>query len=215
MGGKIKKIIIKLLQAAPQNPADFLRLKKKFCGELKIPPVANARLIEALNKLSAKELKQYNHKTIENLRQYLIKRMTRTMSGVTPITVLTKPFYCPGNCVYCPLEPGMPKSYLSHEPAAQRAKALNFDPARQVKFRVKALENNGRAVDKIELLVLGGSWSAYDKKYQTWFIKKCFDACNGQASKNLAIAQKKNETAKYKIIGLTLETRPDLIDEAE
>ncbi|HLD27832.1 MAG TPA: tRNA uridine(34) 5-carboxymethylaminomethyl modification radical SAM/GNAT enzyme Elp3 [Patescibacteria group bacterium] len=215
MGGKIKKIIIKLLQAAPQNPADFLRLKKKFCGELKIPPVANARLIEALNKLSAKELKQYNHKTIENLRQYLIKRMTRTMSGVTPITVLTKPFYCPGNCVYCPLEPGMPKSYLSNEPAAQRAKALNFDPARQVKFRVKALENNGHAVDKIELLVLGGSWSAYDKKYQTWFIKKCFDACNGQASKNLAIAQKKNETAKYKIIGLTLETRPDLIDEAE
>src|SRR3989339_900195 len=143
MGGKIKKIIIKLLQAAPQNPADFLRLKKKFCGELKIPPVANARLIEALNKLSAKELKQYNHKTIENLRQYLIKRMTRTMSGVTPITVLTKPFYCPGECVYCPLEPGMPKSYLSDEPAAARAKKLNFNPKEQLKARLQQFQATG------------------------------------------------------------------------
>jgi elongator complex protein 3 len=215
MEKEFKKIVIKLLKAAPQSPAEFLTLKKKFCGELKIPPVTNAQLIKDLNKLGAKQLKQYNHKTIEKLRQYLIKRMTRTMSGVTPITVLSKPFFCPGNCVYCPLEPGMPKSYLSNEPAAQRAKALNFDPAKQVKFRVKALQNNGHIVDKIELLILGGSWSAYNKKYQHRFVKKCFDACNGKISKTLAGAQKKNETAKYRIIGLTLETRPDLINEAE
>jgi elongator complex protein 3 len=133
------------------------------------------------------------------------------MSGITPVTVLTKPFPCPGNCLYCPQEPGMPKSYLSNEPAAMRAKGYNFSPRKQVLGRIKALEKNAHTVDKLEILVLGGSWSAYPKKYQEWFIKECFDSANGVRSKTLTLAQKKNETAKYRIIGLTLETRPNLI----
>ena len=218
-----KEIVLSLLKADPKNYAEFLYLKKKLSGQHKLPPAPNSELIEAFKKLDKKTLNQFNHKTVEKLRQYLIKRITRTLSGVTPVTVLTKPFFCPGNCVYCPLEPGMPKSYLSNEPAAQRAKALDFDPAKQTKMRIKALEANGHTVDKIELLVLGGSWSAYDNKYQEWFIKKCFDVCNrpstslrtGKTSKTLKEAQKINETAKYRIIGMTLETRPDLINEAE
>ena len=205
-----KQILQKIIKAKPKTYAEFLKLKKKFSGEYKIPPVTNATLIEAYRQLP-KPLQT----TTYNLQNYLIKRSTRTLSGVTPITVLTKPYACPGKCIYCPLEIGMPKSYLSNEPAAQRAKALNFDPAKQTKMRIKALEANGHLVDKIELLVLGGSWSAYDKKYQQWFLKRCFDTCNRRTAKTLAEAQKLNEKTKYRIIGITLETRPDLINEKE
>lgn len=212
------QILLKIIKAKPKTSAEFLRLKKKFSGEFKIPPVTNATLIEALSQINVEiGLKPVSTR----LSGFLTKRATRTLSGVTPITVLTKPYPCPGQCIYCPLEPGMPKSYLSNEPAAQRAKLNKFDPARQVKMRIKALEANGHIVDKIELLVLGGSWSAYDKKYQQWFLKRCFDVCNSYPSVSrgftprLKEAQKKNETAKYRIIGITLETRPDLIDEKE
>ncbi|MCX6786049.1 MAG: tRNA uridine(34) 5-carboxymethylaminomethyl modification radical SAM/GNAT enzyme Elp3 [Candidatus Komeilibacteria bacterium] len=206
MESSAKKIILKIIKARPKNYGEFLTVKRQLTNELKISPITNATLIKAYRQIAAADPK---------LIDYLIKRSTRTLSGVTPITVLTKPFACPGQCLYCPLEPGMPKSYLSNEPAAQRAKALKFDPFRQVKARIKALEANGHTVDKIELLVLGGSWSAYDKKYQEWFIKQCFNAANGKTSKTLKQAQRKNETTRYRIIGVTLETRPDLITPAE
>ena len=96
-----------------------------------------------------------------------------------------------------------------------RAKLTKFDPYKQVKTRLKALEMTGHPTDKIELIILGGSWSAYPKRYQTWFIKKCFDACNEKDSKSLKEAQKLNEKAKHRIVGLTLETRPDFITPEE
>ena len=159
----------------------------------------------------------------ENKRfsQLLTKRSVRTMSGVSVITVLSKPFACPGKCVYCPTEPEMPKSYLSNEPAAMRAKLNLFDGFRQVTMRIKALENNGHEVDKLEVLILGGTWSVYPEKYQQEFVRDLFYAANifGQTEKrkklSLAEEQKINEDAKYKIIGLTLETRPDFINEIE
>ena len=107
-----------------------------------------------------------------NLESVLRNRKVRTISGVSVITVLTKPYKCPGKCVYCPSELGMPKNYLSNEPAAQRALKLKFNPIKQFELRVKALENNGHKVDKIELLVLGGSFTAYTKEYQKDFITK-------------------------------------------
>lgn len=115
----------------------------------------------------------------------------------------------------------MPKSYLSNEPAAQRALRNQFNPVKMVQTRILALEANGHEVDKIELIVLGGTWSTYEPSYQTWFITRCFYAANtyGQKKKrkmkNLTQEQKLNETTKYKIIGLTLETRPDHINKTE
>ena len=194
---------------------DFLQCKRQAAKKYGGSVIRNMYLIEALKNMSEEELSSFNNKTIIELKQWLVVRKTRTLSGVTPITVLTKPYPCPGKCVYCPLEPGMPKSYLSNEPAAQRAKLLAFDPTRQTKRRIEALEINGHTVDKIELLVLGGSWSAYKKDYQEDFIKQCFDVCNNEVSNNLEEAQIKNETAQYRIIGITLETRPDLIDKKE
>jgi elongator complex protein 3 len=139
----------------------------------------------------------------------------RTMSGVTTVTVLTKPFPCPGNCIFCPDYEEMPVSYLPDEPGAMRALFDAYDPFTQVESRIEALHEIGHPTDKIELLILGGSWTAYDHDYQTWFIKRCFDAMNGEEANSLEEAQQINQGAKHKNVGLVLETRPDLITTAE
>jgi elongator complex protein 3 len=102
----------------------------------------------------------------------------RTASGVAPVTVLTKPFPCPGRCIFCPNDVRMPKSYLAMEPGAQRAMQNKFDPYAQTMSRLHAFFVNGHVVDKVELIVLGGTWSFYPEPYQIWFIKRCFDAMN-------------------------------------
>ena len=109
----------------------------------------------------------------------------------------------------------MPKSYLANEPACMRAVLTKFDPYKQTKARLDSLAMTGHKTDKIELIVLGGTWSYYDKKYQEWFIKRCFQACNAKSKQTLKQAQKINEKAKHRIIGLTLETRPDYINKNE
>jgi elongator complex protein 3 len=168
------------------------------------------------------------------ISKLLTKRPIRTLSGVAPITLLTKPWPCPGKCIFCPLEKGMPKSYLSDEPGAQRAVTHKFDPYTQTMARLKALSDMGHSVEKAEIIILGGSWSAYAKDYQIWFIKRIFEALNGfgvgtaydvvrtnrQAEQiatwNQLIKQQKiNETAKVRCVGLVLETRPDLINKKE
>ena len=102
----------------------------------------------------------------------------RTLSGVAPVTVLTKPFPCPGKCIFCPNDVRMPKSYLSREPGAQRAAQHDFDPYAQTLSRLVAYHHTGHEVDKVELIVLGGTWSFYPEPYQIWFVKRCFDAMN-------------------------------------
>ena len=102
----------------------------------------------------------------------------RTLSGVTTVTVLTKPYPCPGKCIFCPTDWRMPKSYLPDEPGAMRALQHQFDPYTQVRERLTALEAIGHPTDKIELLVLGGTWSSYRRDYQEWFILRCFQALN-------------------------------------
>lgn len=100
----------------------------------------------------------------------------RTLSGVTPVTVLTKPYPCPGECIFCPNDVRMPKSYLAHEPGAQRAEQNQFDPYLQVFSRLTTLHETGHPLDKIELIILGGTWSFYPENYQVWFVKRLFDA---------------------------------------
>ena len=104
------------------------------------------------------------------------RKPVRTASGVTPVTVLTKPFPCPGECIFCPNDVRMPKSYLSDEPGAQRAEQNSFDPYLQTYSRLLAFRNIGHPTDKIEMIVLGGTWSFYPETYQIWFIKRIFDA---------------------------------------
>ena len=106
----------------------------------------------------------------------LRRKPVRTASGVTPVTVLTKPFPCPGECIFCPNDVRMPKSYLSDEPGAQRAEQNGFDPYLQTMMRLQTYRNTGHPTDKIEVIVLGGTWSFYPETYQIWFIKRIFDA---------------------------------------
>jgi elongator complex protein 3 len=136
----------------------------------------------------------------------------RTLSGVTTVTVLTKPYPCPGKCIFCPTDVRMPKSYLPDEPGARRALENEFDPYRQVMTRLAALEEIGHPTEKVELLILGGTWSAYRRDYQEWFILRCFDALNGVESVSLVQAHKLNETSRHRNVGLVVETRPDHID---
>ncbi len=155
----------------------------------------------------------------------------RTLSGVTTVTVLTKPYPCPGECIFCPDDVRMPKSYLPDEPGAMRGLHHQFDPYAQVASRLEALQAVGHPTDKIELLILGGTWSSYRRDYQEWFVRRCFEALNGEEAeaveppneKNkitlrpqlLAEVQQKNETARHRNVGLVVETRPDKITSDE
>ncbi|MGD8454811.1 MAG: tRNA uridine(34) 5-carboxymethylaminomethyl modification radical SAM/GNAT enzyme Elp3 [Anaerolineales bacterium] len=148
------------------------------------------------------------------LAQIRMKPM-RSLSGVTVVTVLTKPYPCPGKCIFCPTDTRMPKSYLPDEPGAARALHHDFDPHEQVTARLEALKAVGHPTDKIELLVLGGTWSAYARDYQEWFIHQTFDALNGVESHTLEEAQRVNQKAERRCVGLVVETRPDHIKPKE
>jgi elongator complex protein 3 len=97
----------------------------------------------------------------------------RTQSGVAPVTVLTAPAGCPGKCIFCPDDWRMPKSYIYDEPGCQRAERDGFDPFLQTAGRIEAFENIGHDASKVELLILGGTWSAYSKDYREWFVQRC------------------------------------------
>jgi elongator complex protein 3 len=163
----------------------------------------------------------------------LRRRPVRSASGVVPVAVLTHPAPCPAACVFCPDHAGMPKSYLPAEPGAQRAAQQGFDPYRQTLVRLAALDRTGHAVDKVELLVLGGTFSVYPEPYRRWFLARCLAALNAcrpgggplvlaeaQAAgacswEDLEAVQAANEGASCRCVGLTVETRPDHLSEEE
>lgn len=140
---------------------------------------------------------------------------SRTLSGVTTVTVLTKPYHCPGQCIFCPDDKRMPKSYLPEEPGAARAYQNDFDPYMQVCSRLAAYRAVGHPTDKVELLILGGTWSVYEPDYKEWFVKRCFDAMNEVEAESLEEAQGINESADHRNVGMVVETRPDEINLSE
>ena len=169
----------------------------------------------------------------------LIKKPQRSLSGIQSVSILTSPypswldddrvthiqeFSCKHNCYFCPDERDkndkmvMPRSYLSKEPACRRGLRNNFDPIEQIYDRLFSLENQGHPLDKLELIVLGGTVLEYPREYLEYFVRQCFFICNmyplksGRDMLSLEEEQKLNETSKIRIIGLTLETRPDGIN---
>ena len=144
-----------------------------------------------------------------------MKKITRTISGVTPVAVMTQPMKCPGQCIYCPTYSTAPQSYTPESPAVLRGKQCDYDAGKQVKLRLKALAEMGHPTDKVELIVMGGTFLACPKDYQYQFIKQCFDALNGEASATLEEAKRLNETAEHRCTGLCIETRPDWCGQEE
>lgn len=144
-----------------------------------------------------------------------MRKLTKTISGVTPLAVMAKPKSCPhGRCVYCP-SLNVPQSYTPKSPAVMRAAMLDYDPYKQVRARLKAFHVMGHPTDKIELIVMGGTFLAYPFKYKYHFIKRCYDALNGKDAANLAQAKKLNEKAKHRCVALCIETRPDICGKKE
>lgn len=201
--------------------ANLTVVKRRLAKQFRVRCPRNVELLKTYHKL----VRDGSIKQSQKIEDLLRKRKVRSLSGIAVVSVLTKPYPCPGNCLYCPTQTGIPKSYLDNEPAVMRAVLAKFDPYLQVETRLESLRATGHPTDKIELIVIGGTWSFLPKSYQNWFIKRCFEACNDnskgkkQKSKekkqNLLRAQKRNEKARHRIIGLTIETRPDYMGKEE
>lgn len=144
-----------------------------------------------------------------------IRKPSKTLAGVTPIAVMAMPRACKhGACLYCP-SLDVPQSYTPLSPPVIRAKMLNYNPYKQVESRLKAFKLMNHPTDKIELIVMGGTFLSYPIAYQYNFIKSCYDALNGKISKTLEQAKKLNEKAKHRCVALCIETRPDFCSEKE
>ncbi len=131
------------------------------------------------------------------------------------MAVMTRPQKCPGQCVYCPTYQATPQSYTPESPAVLRAIKCDYDASKQVRLRLKVLSEMGHPTDKVELIVMGGTFLAFPEDYQYQFIKECLDGLNGRDSADLEEAKQRNQTAKHRCTGLCIETRPDWCGEEE
>ncbi|MCK5449338.1 tRNA uridine(34) 5-carboxymethylaminomethyl modification radical SAM/GNAT enzyme Elp3 [Candidatus Pacearchaeota archaeon] len=139
-----------------------------------------------------------------------MRKPTKTISGVAPLAVMLPPRKCDhGTCLYCP-SLNAPQSYTPESPAVIRARECNYNPSKQVKARLKSFKAMGHPTDKIELIIMGGTFLSYPREFQFDFIKKCYDALNSRTSKTLNEAKKTNEKAKHRCTALCIETRPDV-----
>jgi len=157
----------------------------------------------------------------ETLRKILLVKPTRTLSGVAPVAVMTSPYPCPhGKCLPCPGGPDhpfkSPQSYTGEEPAAKRAREHGYDPYAQVHARLEQFEILGHRVDKVELIVMGGTMTARPIDYQDEFVARCIEAMNtypecrpDDGAPAVATVEEANATAGVRCIGITFETRPD------
>lgn len=137
------------------------------------------------------------------------RKPTKTISGVTPLAVMLPPRPCPhGACLYCPSLKA-PQSYTPESPAVIRARACDYDAKKQIKARLQAFRIMGHPTEKIELIIMGGTFLSYPRDFQFQFIKDCYDAINNKISKSLTEAKRINETSKNRCIALCIETRPD------
>ncbi|MBU0591172.1 tRNA uridine(34) 5-carboxymethylaminomethyl modification radical SAM/GNAT enzyme Elp3 [Candidatus Micrarchaeota archaeon] len=176
-------------------------LKRKACKKFGVNLAKNPEILEQFPR----------SKLTPEIKLMLLKKPTKTISGVTPIAVMIKPIgSCNQQCIYCPYTGLAAKSYVGFEPAALRARQYHFDPYLQALKRVEQIESAGHASDKCEVIIMGGTFLQMPRKYKRSFIKGVYDALNGEKSRTLKDAIKINETTKRRVVGLTIETRPDV-----
>ncbi|MDD5769801.1 MAG: tRNA uridine(34) 5-carboxymethylaminomethyl modification radical SAM/GNAT enzyme Elp3 [Candidatus Gracilibacteria bacterium] len=237
----IDKIIFAGLQEQDLTKDRLHKIKNEIYKTYKLQkPIATIEIIQRYNNLVRDGIIDDNNP----FRKVIRKRGVRSLSGVTVISLLTKEFFCPGKCIYCPTFENLPKSYIPNEPAVQRAELNDFDPILQIHNRLRALEITGHKIEKNDVRIIGGTWSVYPKNYKDEFIKGIYDAFNTydemkdfiettdlstdkfasfklkagyglKKSKSLEEAKKLNETSRCRIIGIAIETRPDWITPEE
>lgn len=240
----MKKIIENILFSLSERKnitgkEDFHKLKNEILALHKIPKwPSHIEMLDVYNEL----VQSGKIEDELRIRKVLRKRAVRSLSGVSVISLLTKFWWCPWKCIYCPTYDGLPKSYISDEPAVQRAELNAFDPFLQVQNRLQSLSITGNAISKCDVRIIGGTWSVYPLKYQEDFVKNIYDghtlfdakflqneeiflknsgkfasakrekSDKIQFSATLEEAKKRNETAESRVIGMAIETRPDWIN---
>ncbi len=196
------EVVERLLSLDNPTRDDVSRLKLDICKKHHSATIpANS---DILDRLPAQWLPK--------LKPLLIAKQVRSISGVTTVSVMPKPWACPhGKCTYCPGGPdlGVPRAYTGKEPAVMRALQSKYDPYLQVASRISQLKAIGHFVDKVELILVGGTFPFLPRDYQEDFVKRCLDALNGQNGNNLEEAKTLAETASRRNVGITVETRPD------
>lgn len=234
----VDEIIQDWLKEKTLTKDSFHKLKNKIYKKYWLSkPISSIEIIKRYEEL----LK--NWKIQENIffKKIIRKRWVRSLSWVTVISLLTKPFWCPWKCIYCPSFEWLPKSYIPNEPAVQRAELNKFDPILQIHNRLRALEITGHKIEKNDVRIIGWTWGAYPKKYRDDFIKGIYDAFNTydemkehiestdtssdkfanfklkdwyklKLSSSLEEAKKINENARCRVVGIAIETRPDWVN---
>ncbi len=222
------------------SPESLRKLANRLSGEAGLsgtPPLI--ALSERYRALVAKGELVEDSRMLRLLR----KRAVRSLSGISVISLLTPPFPCPGKCVYCPDNPGLPKSYVPGEPAVMRAESNAFDPVRQVWNRLRALSITGHRPEKCDVRIIGGTFSSYPREFREAFVRNVYDAHTlfddvgfgavrmesgarhfafelpeklpENWSGTLEEAMDRNSRAKRRVVGLAIETRPDSLDAEE
>ncbi len=198
-----RDIIQRLMEIPNPTKRDVDYVKVKAAGEHSLGKVpSNSEIIQHLKP-------EESTKLLPLLR----RKIVRTISGVTVVAVMTKPSPCPKEepCAYCPGGPsaGVPQSYTGHEPAAMRGAQNDYSPHAQVRTRIEQLEAIGHKVDKVELIIMGGTFPSTPPDYQEDFVRQCLDAITETKSQTLEEAKKLAETSRIRNVGITVETRPD------
>ncbi|KXB00854.1 hypothetical protein AKJ40_00325 [candidate division MSBL1 archaeon SCGC-AAA259M10] len=198
-----RKILEKIKAGEIKDKKDLEKTKREISKNFNLAKVpSNAEILELAEE-----------KEREKVLPLLQRKPVRSISGVTVITVMPRPYPCPKDepCIYCPGGPekNTPQSYTGEEPASARAKKADYDPVKQIKARKEQLRAIGHEVDKVELIVFGGTFLAQPENYQKRFMHKCIDTISDLNTPDLKSAKKKAEKAKVRTIGITFETRPD------
>ncbi len=198
-------IIEELKKSLPLKKEDITRIKAKIAKKYSLKRIPS----------NAEILAHASEEDRRLLLPYLRRKPVRTISGVAVVAVMARPYPCPGECIYCPRGENAPQSYTGKEPATLRAIRAGYDPYIQTKDRLEQLKKIGHPIDKVELIVMGGTFPAQPKEYQEYFVTRCLDAMNQKEAKSLEEAQKLNEKARIRCVGITFETRPDFAMEKE
>lgn len=199
----LRELIRTLMRIPTPTSGDVNKAKMRVAAKYQLEKVPSNSEIIRLLKPDEKV----------KLLPLLRRKITRTISGVTVVAVMTKPYPCPQSepCAYCPGGPafGVPQSYTGFEPAAMRGLQNDFDPYLQVGSRISQLRAIGHSVDKVELIIMGGTFPATPLDYQTWFVRRCLDAVTEKESADIKEAKENAATSKIRNVGITVETRPD------
>ena len=197
-----REILEEVLDGKVKTRKQLVRVKARICGKYKISKLPrNGDILETATEEER-----------EIAIPILKTKRVRTISGIVVVAVMASPHPCPhGKCLYCPGGPefGAPQSYTGREPATLRAIQNQFDPFAQVTNRLNQLKTIGHDIDKVELIIMGGTFLATPEDYQDWFVKRCLEAICQTESPSMGKVQECCESSARRNTGITVETRPD------